>query len=169
VPKPRVVIVPLGPDHGRAGFSCGEPALDFYLQRQASQDMRRRVAQVFVAASEDQFLIDGYYTLSATSIDKTGLSPELAKKLPHYPIPSVLLGRLAVASTAQGRGLGELLLLDALRRSLRASIAVAMYAVIVDAKNQSAEAFYKKYGFQNLATDQRRLFLQMATVEKLGL
>ncbi len=168
MPKPAVVILPLSPDHDRATFTCGEPALDDYLLRQASQDIRRRVTQVFVAVDKDQIRILGYYSLSAISIDKGGLPPALSKKLPHYPIPAVLLGRLGIASSSQGRGLGEVLLMDALHRALRASATIAMYAVIVDAKSPRAEAFYQRYGFERLTNAERRLFIPLATIEKLG-
>ena len=164
-----LVIEPLGAQHDRAGFSCGEPAFDGYLQRQASQDIRRRVAQVFVALGDAPGKIAGYYSLSATSFDKDELPPAQAKRLPHYPIPAAVLGRLAIDRMRQGRGLGELLLLDAIRRVIWASTTLAVYAVIVDAKNEGAQAFYERYGFRPFTAEPRRLFLPLETFEKLGL
>ena len=108
--EPALVIEPLASQHDRTNFSCGEPALDAYLQRQASQDMRRRIAQVFVAVGDGPGMIAGYYTVSAASFQKDELPPALAKRLPHYPVPAAVLGRLAVDRGYQGRGLGELLL-----------------------------------------------------------
>jgi ribosomal protein S18 acetylase RimI-like enzyme len=163
------LIEPLGPHHDRAAFSCGEPALDAYLQRQASQDIRRRVAQVFVAIGEMPGKIAGYYSLSAASFEKNALPPEVGKRLPHYPVPAAVLGRLAVDRGQQGRGLGETLLLDAIRRVVRASAAMAVYALIVDAKNERAKTFYERYGFRTLPGEPRRLFLPLETFEKLGL
>ncbi len=96
--EPPAVIEPLGPHHDRASFSCGEPALDAYLQRQATQDIRRRVAQVFVLVGETRERIAGYYSLSAASFEKRDLPAALAKRLPHYPVPAAVLGRLAVDS-----------------------------------------------------------------------
>ena len=167
--EPRLVIEPLGPQHDRASFSCGEPALDSYIRRQASQDARRRVAQVFVAVGNAPEEIAGYYTLSAASFEKDELPVDLAKRLPHYPVPAAVLGRLAIDSGHQGRGLGETLLLDAARRLVRASATIAVYAMVVDAKNDRARAFYERYGFRAFASMPRRLFLPLQTIEKLGL
>lgn len=136
-----LVIEPLDWRHDRAAFSCGEPALDGYPQRQASQDIRRRVAQVFVAVGDGGEKIAGYYSLSAASFQKDELPLALAKRLPHYPVPAAVLGRLAIDREQQGRGLGETLLLDAIRRVVRASTTIAVYAIIVDAKNDRAQAF----------------------------
>jgi ribosomal protein S18 acetylase RimI-like enzyme len=169
VDEPPLVIEPLASHHDRAAFSRGEPALDASLQRQASQDIRRRVAQVFVAIGDAPGKIAGYYSLSAASFAKDELPAALAKRLPHYPVPAAVLGRLAVDRAQQGRGLGEMLLIDAIRRVVRASTAIAVYAIIVDAKNERARAFYEGYGFRGLASEPRRLFLPLETVEKLAL
>lgn len=167
--EPSLVIQPLGSHHDRTAFSCGEPALDAYLQRQASQDIRRRVAQVFVAIGDVPEKIAGYCSLSAASFEKDELPSALAKRLPHYPVPAAVLGRLAIHREHQGRGLGETLLLDAIRRVVRASMTIAVCAIIVDAKNEGAQAFYERYGFRALASEPCRLFLPLETFEKLGL
>ncbi|MFZ0694101.1 MAG: GNAT family N-acetyltransferase [Alphaproteobacteria bacterium] len=164
-----MVIEPLGSHHDRTAFTCGEPALDAYLQRQASQDVRRRVAQVFIAVGDAPGKIAGYYSLSAASFERDKLPPALAKRLPHYPVPAAVLGRLAIHREQQGRGLGEALLLDAIRRVVRASTTIAVYAIIVDAKNDRAQVFYERYGFRALANEPRRLFLPIETFEKLRL
>ena len=167
--EPPLLIEPLGSHHERAAFSCGEHALDGYIRRQASQDARRRVAQVFVAVAGRPGDIAGYYTLSATSFEKNELPVELARRLPHYPVPAAVIGRLAVDHRSQGRGLGEILLLDAIRRVVRASNAIGVYAIVVDAKNDRARAFYERYGFRPFPSTPRRLFLPLHTFEKLGL
>ena len=167
--EPALVIEPLGPRHDRADFSCGEPALDRYLQRQASQDVRRRIARVFVAVGESPTAVAGYYTLSAASFAKADLPVDVARRLPHYPVPAVLLGRLAIASSQQGRGLGESLLLDAIRRVVKVSDTIAVHAMVVDAKNDGARAFYERYGFMRFASVPRRLFLPVTTFERLEL
>lgn len=167
--EPALVVEPLGPHHDRAAFFCGEPILDAYLQRQASQDIRRRVAQVFVALGDSPGRIAGYYSLSATSFEKDELPPTSAKRLPHYPVPAAILGRLAVDRALQGQGLGETLLLDAIRRIVRASATIAVHAIVVDAKNDRAVAFYEQYGFRAFASERRRLFLPLDTIERLGL
>jgi len=169
VNDPSLVIEQLGPQHDRVAFSCGEPALDAYLQRQASQDMRRRVAQVFVAVGDLRERVAGYYSLSAASFEKEVLPTALAKRLPHYPVPAAVLGRLAIDRQQQGRGLGEALLLDAVRRVVRASATIAVYAIVVDAKNERAQGFYERYGFRSFVSTPRRLFLPLETFEKLGL
>lgn len=169
VNEPSLVIEPLGSHHDRVAFSCGEPALDSYIQRQASQDIRRRVAQVFVALGNAPGRIAGYYSLSAASFERDELPPALEKRLPHYPVPAAILGRLAVDRTFQRQGLGETLLLDSIRRVVRASEIIAVYAIVVAAKNDSAVAFYERYGFRALTTEQRRLFLPLQTFETLGL
>jgi len=165
----NLVIEPLGSRHDRAAFSSGEPALDSYLQRQASQDIRRRVAQLFVMLGNEPGKIAGYYSLSAASFEKDELPPALAKRLPHYPVPAAILGRLAIDRAYQGQGLGEILLLDAIRRVIRASATLMVYAIIVDAKNDRVAAFYERYGFRAFASTGRRLFLPLETFEKLGL
>jgi ribosomal protein S18 acetylase RimI-like enzyme len=164
-----LVIEPLSSHHNRSQFSCNEPALDTYLQRQASQDVRRRVAQVFVAVGDSPDRIAGYYSLSAMSFDKAELPIELAKRLPRYPVPAAVLGRLAVDRGYQGRWIGESLLLDAARRVLRASAALAVYAIVVDAKNERARTFYERYGFRLFPNTPRRLFLTLGTFIKAGL
>ena len=163
--EPPFVIEPLGARHDRAAFSCGEPALDNYLRRQASQDIRRRVAQVFVAVAEATRKIAGYYSLSAASFAKESLPAVMSKRLPHYPVPAAMLGRLAVDREQQGPGLGEMLLLDGIRRVLRASATIAVHAIVVDAKNERAAAFYRRYGFRAFACQPRRLFLPLETFE----
>lgn len=131
--------------------------------------MRRRVAQVFVAVGQAQATVAGYYSLSAASFQKVDLPPELAQRLPHYPVPAAIIGRLAVAGDQQGQGIGEMLLLDAIRRVVHASGTMAVYAIVVDAKNDRAVAFYQRYGFLAFANQQRRLFLPLDTVARLGL
>jgi len=127
------------------------------------------VAQVFVAIGGAPEKIAGYYSLSAASFEKDELPPALAKRLPHYPVPAAVLGRLAINRPHQGRGLGEMLLLDAIRRVVLASRIIAVYAIIVDAKSEAARAFYERYGFRTFAIEPRRLFLPLETFEKLGL
>ncbi len=103
----------------------------------------------------------GYYTLSALSIDLATLPDDLAKKLPKHPIPAALIGRLAVSTPAHGTGLGKILLADAIKRTLALSDEIAVYAMVVDALNADAEAFYEGFGFTKLAAAQNRLFLPL--------
>jgi predicted GNAT family N-acyltransferase len=163
----RFVIEVLCSRHDRSAFSCGVGVLDTYLRTQAGQDLRKRAAVPFVI-TEDGKTIAGYYTLSQFAVTLGALPEKVAKKLPKYPLVSVtLLGRLAVSTAFRGQRLGEVLLMDALHRSLESSKHVASAAVIVDAKDDSAVSFYKKYGFLELPKVVRRLFLPMGTIEQM--
>ena len=153
--------------HDRKAFNCGVTELDEYLRQRASQDVRRRVAAVFVLVPEDEpSRIAGYYTLSSASIVLDQLPDDFVKRLPRYPtVPAVLIGRLA--RDVNFTGVGKLLLLDALARSLHHSDEVAASAVIVDAKNEQAYEFYRRYGFLEIADNPNRMFLPMKSVSKL--
>lgn len=141
--------------HDRSAFTSGSEALDRYLQQQAKQDMRRRVASCFVAV-DGAGDIAGFYTIAASSLVLDLLPTEQAKRLPRYPTaPAVLLGRLAVAKAHQGKRLGGALVADALLRATRAE--VMAYAMIVDAKDYVAARFYEHLGFVRLGDDKRRL------------
>lgn len=154
----------LSPSHDRVGFSCGVAVLDDYLQRQASQDMRRHVAAVFVMVGEDRpQTILGYYTLASYAIETGGLPDETAKKLPRYPTtPATLIGRLARAVDCPG--MGSLLLADALGRILANTREIASALVVVDAKDDDAAAFYRKHGFIPFGGFAPKLFLPMKTI-----
>lgn len=158
-------IEPLSGAHDRSQFLSGSDALDRYFREQASQDIKRRIATCFVAVSVTAQGVVGYYTLTATSVALNALSPEIVKKLPRYPVvPAVLLGRLAVSRPYQGRGLGGILLADALKRAARAELGV--YAMVVDAKDEAAQRFYEHYGFAPLPAETRRLCLPIAAALK---
>ncbi|WP_296710858.1 GNAT family N-acetyltransferase [Tistrella sp.] len=153
--------------HDRSAFSCGAPALDRYIREHASQDVKRDVARVFVAMPAGTLTVCGYYSLSATSFRRDNLPAGQAKRLPGYPVPAALLGRLAVDDGMRGKGLGAFLLMDALNRILLATQTLAIHAVVIDAKDDAAAAFYRKYGFISFMGESRRLFLPMATIRRL--
>ena len=155
-------IEPLSSSHDRTRFSSGSAPLDRYLREQASQDIKRRIAACFVAVNVETEDVAGFYTLTATSVALDALAPEISRKLPRYPlVPAALLGRLAVDSKYQGRGLGSVLLGDALLRTARAELGV--FAMLVDAKDEAAQRFYERYGFTLLPGETRRLCLPIAT------
>ncbi|MGH6896094.1 MAG: GNAT family N-acetyltransferase [Geminicoccaceae bacterium] len=154
----------LGRQHDRAAFSCGVAELDDYLKRRAGQDVRRRIARVFVGTEDGSNVVLGFYTLSALSIDVSSLPEDQARKLPRHPVPAALIGRLAVDQSAQGRGLGRLLLADAIQRTLGASEQVAIHAMVVDAKDEAAQRFYQAHGFLALPDQPMRLFLPLRSV-----
>lgn len=157
--------MPLTKHHRRELFTCGEESLDLYIRRFANQNVKQRVSRVFVASpvSEPE-VIAGYYTLSADSLDAQSLPPERQRKLPKYPVPVAMLGRLAIATPYQGQGLGQMLIVDALQRVVRASQVLAVYALVVDALNASVAEFYQRLGFIPLPSQPRKLFLPLDSV-----
>jgi GNAT superfamily N-acetyltransferase len=154
-------------EHDRSGFSCGSPALDQYLKTQASQDLRRQLAAVFVLTEAGSPAVIGYYCLSSASIQHKDVPAELARRLPYSSLPATLLGRLAVDSRRRGERLGEFLLMDALDRAVAAAGTIGAWAVVVDAKDEAAAGFYEHYGFHRFLDDPLRLFLPLKTVAKL--
>ena len=154
-------VVRLQSSHDRTQFKSGSESLNHYLSQQASQDIRRRVTACFVALTADG-RIAGYYTLASAGLLLTELPASVAKKLPRYPsVPAVRLGRLAVALEFTGQGLGGALLADALDRAIRSDIAA--YALVVDAKDESAVAFYRHHGLIALPSQAQTLFLPLAS------
>jgi len=163
-----VKIEPLGKIHDRAAFNCGSDELDTYLRERASQEARKQISTSFVLVEEGDNSVIGYYSLSATSILLNDLPEKTAKKLPRYPdLPATLLGRLAVDMHHKGRGHGEVLLVDALRRAFQAATDVASYAVVVDPKDDQACLFYEHYGFITFSDHALRMFLPMQTIARL--
>jgi GNAT superfamily N-acetyltransferase len=161
-------LEPLG-DHDREGFSCGKEPLDRYLKTQASQDRKRDLARcyVLVRAAEPRYIL-AYYTLSTTAVDTASL-PDVTK-LPYRETPCLLLGRLARDLSVRGTGLGSILLEEVFREVLRLADQVGVYALVVDALDDEAYAYYQKVGFQPLEGD--RLFFTVkdirATLRVLG-
>ena len=148
--------------HNRAGFSCGVPELDEYLRRFAVQQRRKGVSNVYVLVDDQNpKLILGYYTLSAAQLDCAELNDSDRKKLPRYPIPCFRLGRLACRADLRGQGLGKLLLGCAVERCLQARKQIAAFALIVDAKNSTAKAFYEHYGFKPCMDSRDSLYLAL--------
>jgi ribosomal protein S18 acetylase RimI-like enzyme len=161
---PPFVVELLG-DHDRQGFCCGASALDRYFAVQVTQDIRRRFGNCFVAVEVSTRRVAGFYTIAAASIVFGDLPAAVVKKLPRYPsLPAIRIGRLAVDLTFRGRGLGGALLADAAERGLRSE--VAAFAMLVDAKDDAAVAFYEHHGFERLLGHTRTLFLALATAKK---
>ncbi|OWT56828.1 GNAT family N-acetyltransferase [Candidimonas nitroreducens] len=159
-------ISALDGSHERSGFHCGVTSLDNYLHKQARQDMERRTSRVFVATTPaNPHTIVGYYTLSTLSMELDQLPDRIARKLPRHPIPAALLGRLAVDHQARGHGVGRMLLVNAIQRTLAVSDQIAIYAMIVDAIDDQARSFYEQFGFSLLGSgSHRRLFLPLKSV-----
>lgn len=141
-------------------FHCGSVALDEYIRRYAGQDVKRGLSRVFVATPEGEVRrLVAYFTLSAASVSADDLPEALRRKLPRYPVPVALLGRLAVDKSMHGKGLGGILLADALLKVAHASHVLAMAGMIVDAKDETAAAFYRHHGFVDLPGESGRLML----------
>jgi GNAT superfamily N-acetyltransferase len=158
-----LVIESLGKHHDRARFSCGQPDLDNWFRLRASQDEKRNVTRVFVATTPDLGVV-GFYSLSSLSLALESLPGEIAHKLPRYDaIPAALIGRLARDERVRGQGVGELLVADAIQRILGAGLSIAVFAIVVDAKDERAVEFYKAFGFRMFPLQPRRLFLLTAT------
>ena len=161
----KLRVEPLSSNHDRSGFQSGVEPLDRYFRTQAGQDARKNMAAPFVLLLPDG-TIAGYYTLSSTSVQLAELPAETVRKLPRYPlVPATLLGRLAVDRRQQGRGFGRFLLADALYRAARSEI--ASFAVIVDAKDESARGFYERESFLPLPDRPMKLFRLMADIRQL--
>jgi len=154
------VIERLSAAHIRTGFSCGVPALDRYFREFVSQDVKRKISNCFVAL-DAAGAVAAYYTLAATSLSLTELSTQETKRLPRYPLlPAGLIGRLAVDERFRAQGLGSALVVDALARAVRSDSAI--YALLVDAKDEAAARFYLHLGFQRFASEPMRLFMPVA-------
>lgn len=150
----------LAPAHAREDFHSGVEALDHYLAHQASQDVRRRVSACYVAIEAGSGKLAGYYTLAAAGVPLADLPQSLTKRMPRYPsVPVARVGRLAVDQGFRGKKLGGALLADAATRALRSELAV--FALVVDAKDDAAEAFYRHHGFDAFGTQARQFFVPL--------
>lgn len=165
----RWIIERLGRGHVRAAFACGNAALDDWLKRQASQYEKRDLARVYVAVRQESPAVLGYYAISSHRVRPEDLPEVQVRGLPRIDVPVVLLGRLAVDRSTQGQGLGSTLLLDALRRAQHLAEQVGIRGVEVDAIDDAAVAFYRKFGFVPLRDDPRHLMLPMQVIRELGL
>jgi predicted GNAT family N-acyltransferase len=147
--------------YDRSKFDCSEPALNNYLKNQISQDVARK-ANVPVLAVNPQDEVIGFYTLSSGSVEFSNFPASLKKKIAPYPVPIARIGRLAVDNSTKGQGLGKNLLFHAIDRVEEVAEKIGIRAIVVDAKNQNAENFYLKYGFQylqNTPGSKKTLFL----------
>jgi ribosomal protein S18 acetylase RimI-like enzyme len=157
----------LGANHARDGFACGVEALDTYFARQATQDVRRRASACYVAVEAGTGKVAGYCTLAAGGVPLTDLSETLTQRLPRYPsVPVARVGRLAVDKAFHGRKLGGAMLADAAIRAMRSEVAV--FALVVDAKDAAAEAFYRHHGFESFGSKARQLIVSLKDFSQEG-
>lgn len=158
----------LNSKHRKKEFSCGKDMLDNYLHKQANQDIKRKLSACFVLNDKETNLLKGYYTLANNSLSQDLIPTKFKNKLPnsYKSIPTILLGRLAIDNRFQKKGVGKLLLIDALKRSYEISKSFGSFAVVVDPIDKGAEEFYNKYGFIKLP-DSGKMFLPMNTIKTL--
>jgi ribosomal protein S18 acetylase RimI-like enzyme len=154
----------LGDHAGRDGFTCGVAALDEFLARRAGQQQRKGFGTTYVALAGPDDAIAGFVTVSAGQITTAGLPA--ATKLPHHPAPILRIGRLAVDQRFQGLGIGHALLAFALRLALEFSERVGLHAVVVDAKNEKAAAFYRRLGFRPTLDNALCLYLSLVVLRQ---
>jgi GNAT superfamily N-acetyltransferase len=160
-------ILPLQSHHDTEAFSCGNNALDKWFHRIAKQHLSKGISRTYVAENpQDPGAILGFYSLTVGEAQTATLPATIAKALPRK-IPIVLLGRLGVDAHSQGKGLGGLLLVDALQRTVRVSNQVGIAAILVDAKDENAALFYQHFGFQPLPDSPNQLVLPIQTAAAL--
>jgi GNAT superfamily N-acetyltransferase len=163
------LIEPLDERHEREAFDCGIESLNEFLHTLAGQYERRRIGRTYVAVQPDELHVCGYYTLACSSLPVQRVSRALARKFPKHAVPTGLIGRLAVDARSKSQGLGETLLLDALRRLIGLSSSLGLALVEVLALDESAKGFYEHYGFVALTDNPLHLVLPIKSAEKLFL
>jgi GNAT superfamily N-acetyltransferase len=163
----RWQIVAIEKQYQKEGFDCGNIKLNEYIKKYARQNHEKGIAKTFIAVAEESKKIVGYYTLSSSIIEYELLPDSYRAKLPSYPIPAVLIGKLAVDNSYQRQGLGTYLLVDAVIRSLKISQELGVYAVRVDAIDDKAKAFYLEHEFIPFLDIEHSLFLPIATISKM--
>jgi ribosomal protein S18 acetylase RimI-like enzyme len=161
------VVERLSSSHDRGEFGCGNEALDNFLKHLAGQYEKRRLGRTFVAVERGQKRVFGYYTSAAGSLAIDALPTAARKGLPKHSLPTIHLGRLAVDRSCQGKRLGETLLFHFLHSTLKLSAELGVFAVDVRATDESAAAFYAKYGFLPLEDVPLHFYLPLKTVEKM--
>ena len=165
MPPRRFIIEKLSSRHDRSAFDCGVEELNAYLEKYSGQHERRGISRTYVAVEAGENVALGYYSISSGAV----AFDSVPENLPHHPVPAALIGRLAVDKSARGHGLGEMLLMHALRSAQRASEVVGIYGVVVDAWDEAAKRFYLKYGFNELKDDRLHLYLSMKVIRQLKL
>lgn len=149
-------------DHDLDGFDCGNDELNSWLQRHAAASHKADLARTYLAL--DDTTIAGYFSLTTGSVRPDDAPKRLVRGMPRYPIGTILIARLAVDTAYQGRRLGSRLLAEALRRAVAASDAAAARLVVVDAIDDNAAAFYRRWGFIDTPDNPNRLYRKMSDI-----
>ena len=160
--------------HDRASFDCGEKDLNIFLKTQALKHMKVGISKTLVLSDtsiqvDNKFPISAFYTIAPSSIERKSLPVNLAKKLPHYPVPVFLIAQLAISKNQQGKGLGKVTLIKALEYLWQVNSQMSAYAVIVDCLNDDVKTFYEKYGFHVLGNynNMVRMYIPMKVIGNL--
>jgi GNAT superfamily N-acetyltransferase len=161
-----VEIARLRPEHVRERFDSGVPLLDDFLRQFARQNDEKGLSRTYVATRTGELEVLGYVTLRVGEVACADLPPDVRKGLPRYPVPVLHLARLAVDKRVRGIGLGEALLMHALKKALDVADEVGLEGVEVIAKDEAARGFYMRYGFEPLVDDQQHLYLSVRTVRR---
>jgi len=151
--------------HDRRSFSCGDSDLDDYLRRFARQHAESKISRTYVATRDGRIL--GYYSLAMSAVRKDQLPERHQRRFPNYPVPVARLARLGVDQRQQGKGLGKLLLMDALYRCHRLSAEIGSVGVVVDARHARAQSFYRQFNFEVFPETPLTLWLPVAALARL--
>ena len=165
-----MIISLLNREHDRNSFDCGDPDLNFFLKNLSSSFLKRNLCRIYILEDENNpGKILGYYAVAPMSVEYERLPPDVRKKYPPEmdKIPAFLLGKLAVSEKFKSKGLGEILLMDALTFMAEESKKMGGALVIVDAKNEKAKTFYEKYGFISFPDNPLRLFLPVKSIARI--
>jgi GNAT superfamily N-acetyltransferase len=154
------------PDHSVVGFNCGQEELDRFLARFALVNQLAGAAQTYVALAGDALV--GYYSLTVGEVAYGDAPDRLKKGLARHPVPIMVLARLAVSDSAQGRGIGAGLLKDAMLRTIQAADIAGIRALVVHAKDESARRFYEHFGFIASPTDPLHLYLLVKDIKRIA-
>lgn len=157
---------PLRKSDDRKSFDCGVQPLNLYLSQYAHQNQKKDAARTYVVVNGDGE-IAGYYTLVYGSMTVGETPEEISSGHGKYPVPIILIARLAVSIDEHGKGLGRSLVRDALVRSVSAAEIAGLSAVVVDAKDAEARAFYERMGFITGPEDEFQLFMKMSDVRSV--
>lgn len=158
----RLRVERLGPHHDLSTFESGNADLDGWLRRHALAAQEMDSARTFLLIGEERIV--GYFSLTMGSVLRTDAPPKLVRGLPAYPVGMVLLARLAVDEREQGKGLGALILADALRKAVVAGEAAAARLIVVDAVDEDAARFYERHGFVPAPQQPLQLYRRMKDV-----
>ena len=155
----------LSSDHNLANFMCGKPVLDEWLRKYAIANQKNGLAQTYVVHRQKRVV--GYYAISAGSVSKETVPARIAKGIPNYPVPVVLLGRLAVDQPEQGKGLGAALLKDAVLRINQSADIIGVRAILVHALDEESRTFYERFNFSPSPFNAMQLMFLMKDLRAL--